>query len=74
MRTQEGDDPAQWGQFLGLGMQMAVGVLLGVFVGWWLDHKFGWQPWGVLVGAMTGLAGGLYLLFKETMTAAGRHK
>lgn len=72
MKTDQGDNPAQWGQFLGLGLQMAVGVFLGIAVGWWLDRKFGWMPWATLAGAMIGLAGGLYLLFKETLNATGK--
>ena len=59
-------DPS-WGQYLGLGLQMAVGVGLGVLVGGWLDRKYGWQPWGTTVGALLGLAGGMYLLIKEAL-------
>ena len=56
-----------WGQFLGMGLQMAVGVGLGLVVGNWLDGKYGWSPWGVTVGVMLGLAGGMYLLIKEAL-------
>ena len=56
-----------WGQFLGMGLQMAVGVGLGLVVGNWLDGKYGWAPWGVLIGVMLGLGGGMYLLIKEAL-------
>jgi F0F1-type ATP synthase assembly protein I len=56
-----------WGQFLGLGLQMAVGVGLGLFIGGWLERKYGWQPWGTTIGALLGLAGGMYLLIKEAL-------
>lgn len=60
-------DQQNWGQYLGMGLQMAVGVGLGVLVGTWLDRKYGWSPWGVTVGAMLGLAAGMYLLIKEAL-------
>jgi ATP synthase protein I len=60
-------DEQNWGQYLGMGLQMGVGVGLGVLVGTWLDRKYGWSPWGVTVGAMLGLAAGMYLLIKEAL-------
>ena len=59
-------DPG-WGKHLGVGLQMLVGVALGYFVGDWLDKKYGWTPWGVLVCAALGLASGMYLLIKEAI-------
>jgi ATP synthase protein I len=56
-----------WGQYLGLGLEMAVGVTLGYAVGWWLDRKYGWSPWGVTVGSLLGVAAGMYLLIKEAL-------
>ena len=61
------DDDLRWGRFLGLGMEVAVGVALGVLAGWWLDRRFGWSPWGLIIGAMVGLAAGMYLLLKEAL-------
>ena len=63
----ENQDQQNWGQFLGMGLQMAVGVGLGLAVGSWLDRRYGWAPWGVLVGVMVGLSGGMYLLIKEAL-------
>jgi F0F1-type ATP synthase assembly protein I len=56
---------SNWGQGLAMGFETAVGVALGYFAGRWLDKKFGWEPWGSLVGAMLGLVAGAYLLIKE---------
>ena len=56
-----------WGPYLGIGLEMAVGVTLGYAVGWWLDRKFGWSPWGVTVGSLLGVAAGMYLLIKEAL-------
>ncbi len=63
----EKDDIPNWGRHLGHGLQMLVGVGLGLLVGKWLDKKFGWEPWGVLVGSMLGLAAGMYLLIRDAI-------
>ena len=65
------DQDANWGSLAGVGLQIGVGVGLGCVVGWWLDKKFGWSPWGIVVGAMLGLASGMYLMIKETLKKQG---
>jgi ATP synthase protein I len=59
------DNDASWGKYLGIGLEMAVGAILGYFVGRWLDNRYGWSPWGVTIGSMTGVAAGMYMLIKE---------
>ena len=56
-----------WGQYVGYGLQMAVGVGLGVVVGNWLDKRYHWAPWGLLVGSGLGLASGMYMLIRDGM-------
>ena len=56
-----------WGKYLGIGLEIAVGALLGYFIGSWLDGKFGWNGKGVLFGVMIGVAAGMYLLIKEAI-------
>jgi ATP synthase protein I len=56
-----------WGQYLGIGLQIGVGTALGYFVGSWLDRRYGWGPWGTLVGAMLGLASGMYLMIRDAI-------
>ena len=60
-----GEKQTNWGRGLASGFETAVGVGVGYFAGSWLDKKFGWAPWGVLVGMMLGLIAGAYLLIKE---------
>ncbi len=59
----------EWGKYLGLGLEMAVGAAVGFVVGRWLDHKFGWTPRGTLTGLMLGIGGGMYLLIREAIKA-----
>jgi ATP synthase protein I len=61
------DQDTGWGKYLGIGLEMAVGVGLGYIVGAWLDRRHGWSPWGVVIGTLVGVAAGMYLLIKEAM-------
>jgi hypothetical protein len=57
----------QWGRFLGLGLQIAIGAGVGYFVGAWLDRKYAWNGYGALGGVMLGVTAGLYLLIKDAI-------
>jgi F0F1-type ATP synthase assembly protein I len=35
------------------------------YLGWWLEQRHGWQPWGLLVGLLVGTGLGLYRLLRE---------
>jgi len=41
---------------------------LGVFGygGWWLERRYGWQPWGLFAGLLLGTVIGLYCLIRES--------
>ena len=69
MAKQPSDQDTNWGRFLGIGLEVAIGVILGLVVGRWLDRRYGWEPWGTLVCVMLGLAAGMYLLIKEGIRA-----
>jgi F0F1-type ATP synthase assembly protein I len=47
----------------GFDLAIVVGGLTAV--GWWLDRKYGWAPWGVLTGAILGIVGGLTNFLRE---------
>jgi len=64
-----GNDDSNWGKFAAVGLEVAAGVGLGAVVGYWIDHKFRTEPWGVLIGSALGFASGMYLLFKEALKA-----
>jgi len=51
-------DPKEIGHYYALaqvGMEMVVPVVLGLL----LDSYLDWRPWGVVLGAVLGLAAGL---------------
>jgi F0F1-type ATP synthase assembly protein I len=53
--------------YLGLGTQLTVTVGLFALLGWWLDKKFGWTPWGMVGSASLGVAVGMYGFLKEAL-------
>ena len=67
MPQQPQNQESGWGKYAGMGLEMAVAVGLGYIVGHWLDKRYGWTPWGVLVGTLAGVAAGMYLLIKEAL-------
>jgi len=56
-----------WGKFAGYGLNLAVGIVLGYFIGRWVDQRYGWESRGALTGAALGFAGGMYLFIKEAI-------
>lgn len=56
-------------RFAGLGIELAAAVGLLALLGWWIDGRFGTAPWGLLIGAMVGLVGGMANLIRTALTA-----
>lgn len=46
--------------------QFTGSALFGVGVGWWLDGKLGWRPWGLIVGGLVGSGVGFYAFIRTT--------
>jgi ATP synthase protein I len=59
---------AQTGVYLGLGLQFAFAILLFVYLGQWLDRRFGTAPWLLLIGVFVGAGGGFYSIYRKLMT------
>jgi ATP synthase protein I len=57
--------------YLGMGTTLAASVLVGVGAGYWLDGQLGTSPWLLLAGALLGIFGGLFQVYK---TVAGGKK
>ncbi len=52
-----------------LGLEMGIAVILGLFVGRWLDGKAGTEPWLMLLCTGLGLAAGMKGVFRAMRTA-----
>jgi F0F1-type ATP synthase assembly protein I len=55
---------AQAGTYLSFGIQFAITILLGVFLGQWADGKLGTTPLFLLVGTFFGAGAGFYHLYQ----------
>ncbi|MEM7577967.1 MAG: AtpZ/AtpI family protein [Planctomycetota bacterium] len=54
---------------LHLGLEFVGGTLLFAGLGWWLDSRWGTEPWLAVTGGALGFCGGMWLLVKEAMKA-----
>lgn len=45
-----------FGEVASLGLAFMFSLVIGVGIGWWLDNKFGWKPYGFFGGLALGLA------------------
>ncbi|MGC9345115.1 MAG: AtpZ/AtpI family protein [Bacteroidales bacterium] len=48
-----------------IGIQLAVTLLLFLFLGHWLDERYGSSPWFILLGTVLGMGVGFYNLMKS---------
>jgi F0F1-type ATP synthase assembly protein I len=53
-----------FGIYGAVGLQLVVALLAGVFLGNWLDRKWGTAPWLLFLGIILGCGGGFYNLFR----------
>jgi len=63
-----------WVRHSGMGLQLAGGVAGFAFGGYWIDKRYGTQPWGLVAGLVLGIVGGLYSLVKEALQASREAK
>ena len=61
------DAARSYGRYGALGIQMVVIILVFAWGGHWLDGRLSLKtPWFTLLGALLGIFGALWTLFKET--------
>lgn len=53
--------------YVGLGVELIIPVLVGVFGGAWLDRRFGTTPWLVVAGSLLGIAAGFLNFFRSVL-------
>ena len=71
--TSSGDRPPASGlEFAGLGFQFVAAILLFLYLGKWLDAKFGTAPYLLILGTFVGAAGGFYSMYRKLTRPPGR--
>lgn len=53
----------QYGEVASVGLSFVFALLIGTGIGWWLDNRFGWKPYGFLGGLGLGLAAAIRTAF-----------
>ena len=61
-------------RFVGLGLTLALSVLLFLGGGWWLDGRLGTTPLFTLVGTFVGAGAGFYHIYLEVVVRPGQGK
>jgi F0F1-type ATP synthase assembly protein I len=59
-------------RFAGVGLQFALSILIFVYLGSWLDRRFGTAPWILLAALFFGAGGSFYSMYRKLMAAQER--
>jgi ATP synthase protein I len=51
-------------RFSSVGLELGIAVLVGLFVGQWLDRRFGTEPWLLLLCLGFGMVAGFRSVFR----------
>ena len=65
-----GNDGPSPASFAGAGVQFVVSILLFLYIGKWLDRKFGTAPWLLMLGVFVGAGAGFYSFYRKIMAAS----
>lgn len=64
-------DRSRW-QHATAGLELVGVLLVMIGLGYLIDRWLGSRPWGMLIGAVVGIVGGLYKTTREAMQSMSR--
>ena len=67
-----GSGPAA--QFMGLGLQFVLSLLLFLYIGKWVDGKLGTSPGFMILGVFTGASAAFYSMYRSLKAAERRQE
>lgn len=47
-----------------IGFAIAIPIVLGAYLGAWVDRQFGTEPLALLLGVLTGVFSGFYTIYR----------
>ena len=59
-------------RYAGLGLQFAVGIILFLYLGKWIDARLGTSPVGVIAGVFLGATASFYIVYRKLAAAQKR--
>ena len=62
------------GSYLGVGLQFALSIVFFVYLGQWLDRRYGTEPWLLLIGLLLGAGGSFYSIYRKLMADLRREE
>jgi len=68
-RSAESNNSLSGNDFAGAGIQFAVALVIFVFLGNWLDKRFGTSPLFIVLGVLIGGGGGFYSFYRKVTSA-----
>jgi F0F1-type ATP synthase assembly protein I len=60
------------GAYAGFGLQFVVALLLFLYLGQWVDRRFGTSPVFLVIGIFVGAGGSFYAMYRKLMAAQAR--
>jgi F0F1-type ATP synthase assembly protein I len=66
---EEPKSTGDWSKLSSIGFELVGAVGGFTFAGYLWDRHFGSSPWGILIGAILGLIGGMYNLVRQSLLA-----
>ena len=58
-----------WRRLTSMGVELAAAMIGFTLVGLWIDRRYATEPWGVAIGAILGLVGGMYNFLRQALRA-----
>lgn len=66
---EEQKSTSSWVRLSGIGVELLAAIAGFTLIGYWLDRKFDTEPWGLLIGALLGVIGGMYNVIRQALRA-----